>query len=167
MKLFILKKSVKEGISERTGNAYKISSLFVKFNEKEIYDKIVEYLKGKGATIDQIERFCKPGEYGGDVSYTFGLDCSNYTFDRVEQFGTLDANVVFNINDAGFINAKIQVKDRKEMVNSYEPPLDAVDGWTGGNEPASTSTSTSTFEKPSDQERPPFLGEDPINDLPF
>lgn len=165
MKLFILKKSVKEGISERTGNAYKISSLFVKFNEKEIYDKIVEHLKGKGADTDQIEKFCKPNEYNGEVSYSFGLNCSNYTFDRVEQFGTLDANVVFDINDAGFINAKIQVKDRKEMVNSYEPPLDAVDGWTGGNEP--TAASTSTFEKPSDQVRPPFLSEEPIDDLPF
>lgn len=165
MKLFILKKSVKEGISERTGNPYKISSLFVKFNEKEIYEKIVEHLKGKGATIDQIERFCKPNEYNGEVSYSFGLNCSNYTFDRVEQFGTLDANVVFDINDAGFINAKIQVKDRKEMVNSYEPPLDAVDGWTGGNEP--TAASTSTFEKPSDQVRPPFPSEEPIDDLPF
>lgn len=165
MKLFILKKSVKEGVSERTGNPYKISRLFVKFNEKEIYDKIVEHLKVKGATIDQIERFCKPNENNGEVSYAFGLKCSTYTFDRVEQFGTLDANIVFDINDAGFINAEIQVKDRKEMVNSYEPPLDAVDGWTGGNEPASTSTST--FEKPSDQERPPFLSEEPIDDLPF
>lgn len=161
MKLFILKKSVKEGISERTGNAYKISSLFVKFDDKEIYDKIVEHLKGKGATIDQVERFCKPNEYNGEVSYAFSLNCSNYTFDRVEQFGTLDANIIFDINDAGFINAKIQVKDRKEMVNSYEPPLDAVDGWTGGNEP------TPTFEKPSDQVRPPFLSEDPLDDLPF
>lgn len=162
MKLFILKKSVKEGISERTGNAYKISSLFVKFDEKEIYGKIVEHLKGKGATIDQIERFCKPNEYNGEVSYTFGLNCSNYTFDRVEQFGTLDANVVFDINDAGFINAKIQVKDRKEMVNSYEPPADAVEGWTCGNEPAVEPANLSEQTSPSLPDADPA-----IDDLPF
>lgn len=167
MKLFIVKKSVKEGVSERTGNPYKISSLFVKFDEKEVYDKIVSHLQSKGATIDQVEKFCKPNEYNGEVSYAFGLNCSTYTFDKVEQFGTLDANVIFDRNDSGFINAKIQVKDRKEMVNSYDPPVDAVDGWTGGNEPAAASTSTSTFEKPSDQVRPPFLSEDPTDDLPF
>ena len=42
MKLFILKKTVKEGVSQRTGNAYKISSLFVKFDEKEIYRQVSE-----------------------------------------------------------------------------------------------------------------------------
>lgn len=161
MKLFILKKTVKEGVSQRTGSAYKISSLFVKFNEKEIYDKIVEHLKGKGASIDQIERFCKPGEYDGEVSYVFGLNCSNYTFDRVEQFGVLDANVVFDINDAGFINAKIQVKDRKEMVNSYEPPADAVEGWTGGNEPTAKSANPSY---PASWRLPDA---EPTDDLPF
>lgn len=161
MKLFIIKKSVKEGISERTGNAYKISSLFVKFDEKEVYDKIVSHLKSKGATIDQVEKFCKPNEYNGEVSYAFGLNCSNYTFDRVEQFGTLDANVIFDISDAGFINAKIQVKDRKEMVNSYEPPADAVEGWTGGNEPTAESVN------PSEQANPPLPSEEPTDKLPF
>lgn len=154
-----MKKSVKEGISERTGNAYKISSLFVKFDDKEIYDKIVSHLQTKGATIDQIEKFCKPNEYNGVVSYAFGLNCSNYTFDRVEQFGTFDANIIFDINDAGFISAKIQVKDRKEMVNSYEPPVDAVDGWAGGNEPTAASV------KPSEQVRPPLPSEDTTDDL--
>ncbi len=161
MKLFIIKKSVKEGVSERTGNAYKISSLFVKFDEKEVYDKIVEHLQSKGATIDQVEKFCKPNEYKGEVSYAFGLNCSNYTFDRVEQFGTLDANVIFDRSDAGFINAKIQVKDRREMVNSYEPPADAVEGWTGGNEPIAK------FASPSEQPDPLLPKVDPTDDLPF
>lgn len=161
MKLFIVKKSVKEGVSERTGNPYKISSLFVKFNEKEIYDKIVSHLQSKGATIDQVERFCKPNEYNGEVSYAFGLNCSNYTFDRVEQFGTLDANVVFDISESGFINAKIQVKDRKEMVNSYEPPADAVEGWTGGNEPTAEPVNS------SEQASSPLQNTDFANDLPF
>jgi len=161
MKLFIVKKSVKEGVSERTGNPYKISNLFVKFDEKEIYDKIVEHLKGGGATIDQIERFCKPNEYNGEVSYAFGLNCSNYTFDRVEQFGTLDANVIFNVSDSGYINARIQVEDRREMVNSYEPPADAVEGWTGGDEPIVK------FASPSEQASPSLPSADPIDNLPF
>lgn len=162
MKLFILKKTVKEGISQRTGNAYKISSLFVKFDEKEIYEKIVSHLQSKRATIDQIEKFCKPNEYNGVVSYAFGLNCSNYTFDRVEQFGILDANVIFDISEAGFINAKIQVKDRKEMVNSYEPPASAVEGWTGVNEP--TATSVNPEEK---KENPVLPSEEPTGGLPF
>ncbi len=161
MKLFILKKTVKEGVSQRTGSAYKISSLFVKFEEKEIYEKIVSHLQSKGATIDQIEKFCKPNEYNGQISYAFGLNCSNYTFDRVEQFGTLDANVIFDINDAGFINAKIQVVDRKEMVNSYEPPAAAVEGGTGGNEP------TATFVNPEEKKEPELPSEEPENQLPF
>ncbi len=161
MKLFIIKKSVKEGISERTGNPYKISSLFVKFDEKEIYDKIVEHLKGKGATIDQVERFCKPNEYNGEVSYAFGLNCSTYTFDRVEQFGILDANVIFNVSDSGYINARIQVEDRREMVNSYEPPEQEVTGWTGGNEP------TAAFVNPSEQVSPHLPDPEPTDNLPF
>lgn len=162
MKLFILKKTVKEGVSQRTGSAYKISSLFVKFDEKEIYEKIVSHLQSKGATIDQVEKFSKPNEYNGQISYAFGLNCSNYTFDRVEQFGTLDANVIFDISDAGFINAKIQVVDRKEMVNSYEPPADAVEGWAGGNEP------TATFVTPEEKKEDPVLpSEEPTDGLPF
>ena len=161
MKLFILKKTVKEGVSQRTGSAYKISSLFVKFEEKEIYEKIVSHLQSKGATIDQIGKFCKPNEYDGQISYAFGLNCSNYTFDRVEQFGILDANVIFEISDAGFINAKIQVVDRKEMVNSYDPPADEVEGWTGGNEPTATSVNP---EVPKEPELP---SEEPEKPLPF
>ena len=63
MKVTILKKTIKEGISPRTGNEYKIRSLFVKFTDPEIYDKIVAKLKRDGADDEQIERFCKPSEY--------------------------------------------------------------------------------------------------------
>lgn len=129
MKLTIIKKKIKEGISDRTGSPYKISSLFVKFDDEAMYDKIVAHLKGKGATDEQIEKFCKPNEYKGKINYAFGLNCSNFTFNKVEQFGELDANINFTINDSGFINAKIHVVDKKEQVNGYTPPESEVEGW--------------------------------------
>ncbi len=74
MKLKILKKTIKEGNSTRTGNEYKISSLFVSFEDAEMYQKIVSHLKSKGADDEQIEKFCRPNEYEGKVSYAFGLN---------------------------------------------------------------------------------------------
>ena len=133
MKLTILKKTIKEGVSPRTGNEYKIRSLFVKFTDSEIYDKIVAKLERDGASIEQIERFCKPNEYKGEVNYAFGLNCSKFTFERVQAFGELDALIDFNINDSGYINAKIAIKDRIEQVLEYIEPTESaeevVEGW--------------------------------------
>ena len=136
MKVTILKKSVKEGVSARTGSNYKISSLFVKFEDGKIYENIVKYLQGKGASIEQIEKFCKPNVYNEKITYTFGLNCSNFTFERVDTFGILDATIIFQINDQGFINAKILVKDRKEQVLGYEAPESDVVGWAVEAPPA-------------------------------
>ena len=129
MKVTILKKSVKEGVSARTGSNYKISSLFVKFEDGKIYENIVKYLQGKGASIEQIEKFCKPNVYNEKITYAFGLNCSNFTFERVETFGILDATIIFQINDQGYINAKILVKDKKEQVLGYKAPEADVEGW--------------------------------------
>lgn len=145
MKLTIIKKTVKEGVSERTGSPYRIASLFVKFDDRATYDRIVSHLRGKGATDEQIEKFCKPGEHNGKVNYAFGLNCSNYTFDKVEQFGELDANINFTINDAGFINAKIHIVDRREQVNGYTPPESEVEGW---NIPAPAAVESKQNEAP-------------------
>lgn len=123
MKVKILKKTIKEG------DNYCIKSLFVSFTEEEIYNKIIAYLKSLGAAEDKISSFCKPNEYNGAVSYAFGLNCSNFTFDRVKRFGVLDATVIFQVNDKGFINAKIQVVEKKEQILSYEEPEDDVVGW--------------------------------------
>jgi len=112
MKVKILKKTIKEG------DNYCIKSLFVSFTEEEIYKKIIAYLKSLGAAEDKISSFCKPNEYNGAVSYAFGLNCSNFTFDRVKRFGILDATVIFQVNDKGFINAKIQVIEKKEQILS-------------------------------------------------
>jgi len=162
MKLLILKKTIKEGVSTRTGSPYKIKSLFVKFDEKDIYENIVKHLQGKGADIEQIEKFCKPNTYNEKISYAFGLNCSSFTFDKVEMFGTLDCNVVFDINDAGFINAKIQIVDSKEKVNGYEASESEVTGWTNGdNEAAKTEP-----EKPN-VDFNLTSASDEVDDLPF
>ena len=98
MKVTILKKTIKEGVSSN-GNEYKIRSLFVKFEDHKVYENIVKHLTKKGAELDQIEKFCKPREYKEVVNYAFGLNCSRYTFDRVEQFGELDAQIIFEVNE--------------------------------------------------------------------
>lgn len=154
MKVTIIKKTIKEGVSPRTGNEYKIRSLFVKFTDSKIYDKIVAKLERNGASIEQIERFCKPNEYKGEVNYAFGLNCSKFTFERVQAFGELDALIDFKINDSGYINAKIAIKDRIEQVLEYVEPTESaeevVEGWaTKTKAPAPTSESESELETES------------------
>ena len=124
MKVKILKKTIKET------EQYVIKSLFVSFTDSSIYAKIVANLKAQGCSIEQIEKFCKPNDYNGNISYAFGLNCSHFTFDRVERFGVLDANIIFSMNDKGYINAKIQIIDKKEQINGYEEPEDTVTGWS-------------------------------------
>ena len=132
------------------------SDLFVKFTDSELYDKIVAKLERDGASIEQIERFCKPNEYKGEVNYAFGLNCSKFTFERVQAFGELDALIDFKLNDSGFINAKIAVKDRIEQVLEYIEPTESaeevVEGWatkTKAPAPASESESESDLETES------------------
>jgi hypothetical protein len=129
MKVKIIKKNIKEG-KTATGADYCIKSLYVSFQESEMYDRIVKHLKAQNIFDDAIERFCKPNDYNGVTSYAFGLNCSNFTFDRVERFGILDAKISFAQNEKGFVFAKIMVVDKKEQVNGYEPPEDEVTGWT-------------------------------------
>ena len=178
MKVTILKKTIKEGVSPRTGNEYKIRSLFVKFTDSEIYDKIVAKLKKDGADDEQIERFCKPSEYKGEVNYAFGLNCSKFTFERVQAFGELDALIDFRLNDSGFINAKIVVKDRIEQVLNYTEPSESaeevVEGWaTKAPAPVSEKSDLHT-ESTGSEETPPIppmpeqmTGDDSFEDLPF
>ena len=179
MKVTILKKMIKEGVSPRTGNEYKIRSLFVKFTDSEIYDKIVSKLERDGASIEQIERFCKPNEYKGEVNYAFGLNCSKFTFERVQAFGELDALIDFKLNDSGFINAKIAIKDRIEQVLEYIEPTESaeevVEGWatkTKAPAPAPSSESESDLETESTKTEviPPMpisTAEEVDNELPF
>lgn len=128
MKLKIIKKNIKEGVSA-AGREYSIKSLLVVFSEPEVYEKIVAHLRAQGAPEASITKFCSPREYKGETSYSFFLSCSNFTFDAVEAFGTLDAKIIFSCNDAGYVNAKIAVVDKVEQVISYEGPEEFVSGW--------------------------------------
>ena len=165
MKLLIVKKSIKEG--EKDGRPYNIKSLYVSISEPEVYQNIVKYLESKGASSDKIESFCKPKEYEGKVNYAFGLNCSNFTFDKVARFGTLDAKVIFDVTEKGYINAKIQVVDKKEQITLYEPPTtfaeDEVEGW---------EIETPTEAAPKTEATPPtdfskMTPEEIGDDLPF
>lgn len=180
MKVKILKKSVKEGVRRDNGQPYRIASLFVSFEDDELFNKIVAHLKERGATIEQIGRFCKPSEYRGETSYAFGLNCSSFTFERVHQFGILDANIIFKLNDNGFINASIKREDSRELVTSYTPPESEVVGWFNTEAPPpiredfNSETSIPTIPKSANKTKSNFLDDfdnddidDPNNDLPF
>ena len=179
MKVTILKKMIKEGVSSRTGNEYKIRSLFVKFTDSEIYDKIVAKLKKDGADDEQIERFCKPSEYKGEVNYTFGLNCSKFTFERVQAFGEMDALIDFKLNDSGFINAKIAIKDRIEQVLNYTEPIgsdeEVVEGWFMKDAPKPVNEKSDLETESTGSEKIPpvppmpeqMTGDDSFDDLPF
>ena len=144
MKLKIIKKTIREDDSPRTGKHYKISSLYVAFQDVEKYNNIVKFLKSEGKTIEQIDKICKIGEYDNAPSYTFSLNCSTFTFEKVERFGILDASVIFPTNERGFVNPQIQVIDRKEQIHEYEPPermmQEEVEGWANSSaEPSQKS----------------------------
>lgn len=177
MKVTIIKKTIKEGVSPRTGNEYKIRNLFVKFTDSKIYDKIVAKLERDGASIEQIERFCKPNEYKGEVNYAFGLNCSKFTFERVQAFGELDALIDFKLNDSGFINAKIAIKDRIEQVLEYIEPTESaeevVEGWAT-KAPAPTPEAESESELETESTKTEVIPPMPIptageieDELPF
>ena len=173
MKVTILKKTIKEGVSDKTGKYYKIRSLFVKFPDSEIYDKIVAKLERDGASIQQIERFCKLNEYRGEEDYVFWMNCSEFTFERVQAFGELDALIDFSLNDSGYINAKIAIKDRLEQVLNYTEPSEVVveevvEGWTT-KAPAPASESDLETESTKSEVIPPMpiIAPEEVDDLPF
>ena len=175
MKVTIIKKTIREGVSKKTGEDYKIKSLFVKFTEPEIYDKIVAKLKRDGASDEQIERFCKPNEFKGEINYAFGLNCSRFTFDLVKAYGEMDALIDFTLNDSGFVNAKIAIKDRIEQVLDYiEPTASAeeiVEGWAmKGDLPKPVEKSELETESTKTEVIPPMPIPTPgeiEDDLPF
>ena len=133
MKVQILKKIIKEG--NTNGRDWKIRSLFVKFEEKELYDRIIKKLVSDGADEDSAKKAVKESEYKEEISYVFYLNCSKFTFERVEKFGVIDAKIVFPVNDKGYINPRIVVEAGKEQILSYEEPKEfspegeEITGW--------------------------------------
>jgi hypothetical protein len=129
MKVKIIKKSIKEG------DNYCIKSLFCSVDNKEDANKLAMAAIESGATKEQVGSLIKAGTYEEKVTYAFGLNCSNFTFDRVERFGILDADIIFiktEKNGNTYFNAKIQIIDKKEQIHGYEAPApreDEADGW--------------------------------------
>lgn len=140
MKVTILKKIINEGFSERTQKNYKIKSLFVKFDDPILYKRIISQMISNGATQDMAEKTVKASVYKEELNYTFSLNCSTFTFDRVEKFGVLDAQIEFKVNDSGYINPSI-VKSKNdkgitidqvlgyEKPQPFEPSEEVVAGW--------------------------------------
>ena len=61
------------------------------------------------------------------MSHCFFLNCSRFTFDLVKAYGEMDALIDFTLNDSGFINAKIAIKDRIEQVLDYIEPTGSAE----------------------------------------
>lgn len=123
MKIKIIKKSIKEG------DNYCIKSLFCSVDNKEDANTLAMSALEAGATKERVATLIKAGEYNGAVTYAFGLNCSNFTFEHVDRLGVIDATIVFVKNDKGYVNAKIQIIDKVEQVHSYEAPESDVTGW--------------------------------------
>lgn len=131
MKVKILLKNIKEGIG-KNGQPYCIKSLYACVSTKEDANALATQAIADGVPAEKIQEVIKPKEYEGAVSYAFGLNCSHFTFDRVDRFGMLDCKIEFVVNKDGFINPKIQVIDKKEQIFGYEAPEqqeEEVDGW--------------------------------------
>ena len=178
MKVKIIKKSIKEG------DNYCIKSLFCSVDNKEDANKLAMAAIESGATKEQVGSLIKAGTYEEKVTYAFGLNCSNFTFDRVERFGILDADIIFiktEKNGNTYFNAKIQIIDKKEQIHAYEAPAsreDEADGW------ATTAPSIKEAQQMGDGNHgepnpitvtvdgipifnPNSLNPNEVNDLPF
>jgi hypothetical protein len=147
MKIKIIKKTIKEGISKKTGNEYSIKSLYCSVSTKEDANAIAVLASAQGATMEQIQSAIKMNDYQGEISYAFGLNCSNYTFENVQRFGVLDCEMEAVLKD-GFLNFKIKAVDRKEVVNGYTAPdiiEDDVQGWSNCTPPPKPQGDTPTI----------------------
>lgn len=132
MKLKILKKSIKEG--EKDGKKWCIKSLYVSVATPNEANELAKLILEVGGESDQIPNMIRKSEYEGETTYGLWLNCSNFTFDKVERFGILEAKIIYVKNKNGYINAKIEVIEGKEQidgyeVSTYESQEDDVTGW--------------------------------------
>jgi hypothetical protein len=151
-------------------------NVFVSHENETVYHAMKAKLIELGAEKEKAEKFSKPHEKDGKITYGFNLETSPYTFDRIERFGTLDAKIVLSVNKGGYGEAKIEVIDRKEQIFGYEPPrasvddeLANVDGWaTSSPDPlaAVVSPNVPTPQTLTDL-APEFMLKEPVTDLPF
>lgn len=131
MKVKILKKNENIKTDENGNVTMCIKSLFCSVDNSNDANALVSRALEDGSTKDQAMASIKPNTYDGEVTYTFGLNCSSFTFDRVDKFGILDIspeNIKFKPNGK-YTNARIAVINKREQINGYEEPVDTVEGW--------------------------------------
>ena len=172
MELKIIGKYLKEG--EKDGKTYSLKTIRLSTESSDIANELAQLAMNSGATLDQSRKVISKGEYKGVTSFTFYSNCSDFTFDNVEQFGTIDCDFDCTVK-GDFVNFKIKVVDRKEIVNLYKAPERAVEGWSGGNP---TDAKVEATKKPIGSPENPFfppknavdvnsLDPKAANDLPF
>mgnify|MGYP004702138417 CR=1 FL=1 len=159
MKVKIIKKTIKEG------DNYVIKSLYVCVDNKDDANKLAILAFGVGATQEQIPTIIRKSDRD-ENEFAFGLNCSGFTFDRVDRFGIMDCEIEYTKNAKGYISAKIKVVDKKEQVYSYLSPEDEVTGWsTQAPEPMGDGSKgePATIAEPFSNSLDPNA----VNDLPF
>ena len=146
-----------------------MKSILVVTEKREDANKIAINAGSAGATEDQISKLITKKDYEGVPCYSFFLNCSNFTFERIGKFGILDCDIVCAISAKGFLNAKIQIIDKKEQVSGYKEPEGEADGWStpapttkapepyGDGSQGEFNPINPTFDKPNSVE----------DDLPF
>ena len=166
MKIKIKAKNIVENTNKETGKTYISKRLWCSVDNKEDANVLAKSAIESGADKDLVLKLIKENNYNGSIKYDFNLDCSNFTFDKVEKYGILDAKVIFVKSEKGFISAKIQVIDKKEQVNGYEPPEEEVTGWNvpSPEDPVVTAPESQTQATKHEPAIPDF---EPTDDLPF
>lgn len=122
MKIKIIKKMLNER-TRKDGETFTSKSLFVSFEDETVYKKLVSHLQSLGASPETIDRFLLSKVYEGKNSYSFGLNCGETTFNRVQAFAEMDVKINFSLNNT-YINARIAEKG----ITSYTPPVE-IDEW--------------------------------------
>ena len=147
--------------------------------------KIVELGKVAQVVVDPT-KFIKANTYNEKLTYRCNVECSKFTFERVERFATLEIDLpdIEMAESKGYINAKIAKENGKEKIRGYRQPSasafdDGVDGWLveapkpqisdGSMGEIATPEEFKAFA-PSPTTAPPASIYDPAsspNDLPF
>ncbi len=148
--------------------------------------KIVELGKVAQVVADPT-KFIKAHTYNEKLTYRCNVECSKFTFERVEKFATLDIDLtdIEMTESKGYINAKIAKENGKEKIKGYQQPSalasdDVVDGWLieapkpqigdGSMGEAATPKAFEAFAPVTPATAPPASIYDPAsgpNDLPF
>ena len=106
-----------------------IESILVTTESKDNANGIAKKAMEVGATTDQVSKLITAKEYQGVMGYSFFMNCSHYTFEKISKFGVLDCDVVCGLSAKGFLYVKINVIDKVEQVNGYEAQEEDVTGW--------------------------------------